>query len=82
MTHANDNFPLVLTRAEAAEMCGISPSGFDNWIRKGIIPPAIIGTRRWSRDAIRDAVNGRSVAVDAALSPYERQKAERHARKA
>ena len=62
-------------------MCRLTPSGFDAWVRKGIVPPAIDGTRRWSRDAIQDAINGRSIGVDAALDPYEKWKAD-NARKA
>jgi hypothetical protein len=76
MSAANDNYPLVLTRAEAADMCRLTPSGFDAWVRKGIVPPALHGTRRWSRDAIRDAINGKVAAVDVGLDPYEKWKAE------
>ncbi len=82
MTPANDNWPLVLTRTQAAAMCGLTPAGFDVWVRKGIVPTALAGTRRWSRDAIKDAINGTSVGVDAVIDPYEKQKAERNARKA
>lgn len=78
---ANDNYPPVLTRREAAAMCRLTPSGFDSWVRRGIVPVAIMGTRRWSRDAILRAISG-DVSVDVELDPYERQKAERNARKA
>lgn len=76
MSAANDNYPLVLTRGEAADMCRLTPSGFDAWVRKGIVPPALPGTRRWSRDAIRDAVNG-GRHVDVELDPFEQWEAER-----
>ncbi|ALN75823.1 AlpA family transcriptional regulator [Aureimonas sp. AU20] len=49
---------LILTRREAAELLGISPSTFDNWVRKGIIPKPLEGTKRWSRAAIERAVSG------------------------
>lgn len=78
---ANDNYPPVLTRAQAAAMCQLTPSGFDAWVRRGIVPPAIMSTRRWSRDAILAAVNGGAIGIDAALDPYEKWKAE-NARKA
>jgi predicted DNA-binding transcriptional regulator AlpA len=54
---ANDNWPIVLTRPEAAAMCGISLSTFDNWVRKDILPGPICGTRRWSRVAIERALS-------------------------
>ena len=55
---ANDNWPLVLTRCEVAEMCAISGPTFDSWVRKGILPGPIQGTRRWSRKAIEQRLAG------------------------
>lgn len=69
MKPANDNHPAALTRQQAAELCGLTPSGFDGWVRRGIVPPAIMGTRRWSRDAILRAIAG--TAVDVELDPME-----------
>ena len=43
MQAANDNWPLVLTRPQAAEMCQISMSTFDVWVRKGTLPRPIRG---------------------------------------
>ena len=73
---ANDNWPFVLTRPEAAEMCRISPQTFDSWVRKGILPGPIPGTRRWSRVAIERGLAGRVVAPVAndQLSPFEQWK--------
>jgi len=68
MTPANDNLPLALTRQQAATLCGLTPSGFDVWVRKGIVPPAIKGTRRWSRAALERALSG---GEDADLDPFE-----------
>lgn len=74
---ANDNYPPVLTRAQAAAMCQLTPAGFDAWVRKGVVPTALPTTRRWSRDAILRAISGvDDVAIDAAVSPYEKWKAE------
>lgn len=50
---------LTLSRTQAAELCGISPSGFDGWVRRGIVPPPIAGTRRWSRVQLERALAGR-----------------------
>lgn len=74
MTAANDNRPLAITRSEAAAMCGLTPQGFDVWVRKGIVPSAIRGTRRWSRVAIEAAVSGSQPENN--LDPYEKWKAE------
>jgi hypothetical protein len=70
---ADDNWPLVLTRPEAAKMCRISVQTFDAWVRKEILPGPIPGTRRWSRIAIEHALAGDIVTsiVDGRLSPFE-----------
>ncbi|WP_139198801.1 hypothetical protein [Devosia sp. YR412] len=49
---------LTLTRLQAAELCGLSPSGFDVWVRRGIVPPPIMGTKRWSRVQLERALAG------------------------
>jgi predicted DNA-binding transcriptional regulator AlpA len=73
---ANDNWPLVLTRREAATMCKISVQTFDAWIRKGLLPRPMAGTRRWSRAAVELALTGGAVAplVDSQHSPFEQWK--------
>lgn len=63
--------PLALTRPQAAALCGLTTSGFDVWVRKGIVPPPIAGTRRWSRAALE-----RALGADAQLDPYEQWKAQ------
>jgi hypothetical protein len=73
---ANDNWHPVLRRSEAAKMCRISLQTFDTWVRKGILPGPIAGTRRWSRRAIERRLEGR-VATESAtekLSPFEQWK--------
>jgi hypothetical protein len=74
--HANDNWPPVLTRREAAKMCRISVQTFDSWVRKGILPGPIPGTRRWSRVAIERGLAGGGIALFAneQLSPFEQWK--------
>lgn len=64
-----DALPLTLTRTQAAKLCGLSPSGFDVWVRKGIVPPPIPGTHRWSKEAIRAALAGMPGANE--LDPFE-----------
>lgn len=53
--------PRGLTREQAAEYCGCeSTSAFDDWVRKGIVPRAMVGTTRWDRKAIDRALDRRS----------------------
>jgi len=79
VNEARYNWPLVLTRFEAAEMCRISVGTFDDWVRKGILPRPIPGTRRWSRTAIERALSGEVVAApaEAQSSPFEEWKRRR-----
>lgn len=46
------NIPRLLSKAEAAEYCGLSIGGFSHWIGAGKIPRAVVGSRRWDRKAI------------------------------
>jgi predicted DNA-binding transcriptional regulator AlpA len=68
---ANDNWPLVLTRQQCADMCRISTSTFDAWVRKKILPGPIRGTRRWSRIAIEHALAGEAATAEPLRSPFE-----------
>lgn len=49
---------LALTRQQAAELCNLTPSGFDSWVRRGILPGPVAGTRRWSSAALERALSG------------------------
>jgi hypothetical protein len=50
--------PRGLTREKAAEYCGCETvTAFDRWVRKGIVPGPIPGTRRWDRKAIDVALD-------------------------
>lgn len=51
---------LTLTRTQAAELCGIGTTTFDSWIRRGVVPPPIAGTKRWSRVQLERALAGQS----------------------
>jgi hypothetical protein len=79
MNDVRYNLPLVVTRFEAAEMCRISVDTFDDWVRKGILPRSISGTRRWSRIAIEHALSGEvsETPVNALPSPFEEWKSRR-----
>lgn len=69
--------PLTLTRAEAAELCSLTPSGFDSWVRRGIIPGPVPGTRRWSRAALEHALGGAATNDDDPEDAYRRWKESR-----
>ena len=49
--------PRGLTREDAAAYCSLTPEGFDEWVRKGIVPGPIKGTQRWDRRAIDHALD-------------------------
>jgi hypothetical protein len=74
-------WPPVLTRHDGAKMCGISVSTFDTWVRKGILPGPIAGTRRWSRRAMERRLAGEIAARSTTdePSPFEQWK-RNHAR--
>jgi hypothetical protein len=68
---------LALTREQAARLCGLAPTGFDVWVRKGIVPGPVKGTRRWSRVALERALGGEVPANDDAEETYRRWKESR-----
>lgn len=49
--------PRLLTKAQAASYCSLSPAGFDDWRRKGAIPAPLSGTARWDRRALDAALD-------------------------
>lgn len=56
----------LMSRAEAAEYCGVSVWTWDKWVRKGDMPAKVIGCR-WDRraiDAALDRLSGISDASD------------------
>ena len=53
--------PRGLTREQAAAYCGCETlAAFDEWVRKEIVPKAMLGTNRWDRKAIDRALDRRS----------------------
>ncbi len=50
--------PRGLTRDQAAAYCGCETTdAFDGWVRRGIVPGPMAGTRRWDRKAIDRALD-------------------------
>lgn len=54
----------LLSKSESAKYCGLSASGFQNWIDQGIMPPALktekANTLRWDKTAIDRAIDAMS----------------------
>lgn len=46
------NQPRMITKVEAAQYCGLTPSGFSSWVKRGVLPNSVPGTNRWDRKAI------------------------------
>lgn len=46
------NQPRLITRSEAALYCGLTTSGFSDWVKRGVLPTPIPGTARWDKRAI------------------------------
>jgi hypothetical protein len=58
--------PRLLTREQAAAVCGLSPEGFDVWRRKGMVPGPLPGTHRFDRKALDAALDKLSGIEDRA----------------
>ncbi|UGX87153.1 helix-turn-helix transcriptional regulator [Phyllobacterium meliloti] len=58
----------LLTRGEAAAYCGLKPSAFSDWVRKGTMPKPINGSRRWDKKAI-DAKLDEIAGIQTARAP-------------
>jgi hypothetical protein len=71
-----DEVGLGKTMVARGLIARISVQTFDLWVRKGILPGPIPGTRRWSRSAIERRLAGGVVASSAIdqLSPFEQWK--------
>ena len=67
--------PRGLSRSAAAMYCGLSLSGFDDWVSRGLFPGAILGTRRWDKKAIDLALDHNSKIEQDQPSAYGRWKA-------
>lgn len=66
--------PRLMTKAEAAAYCRVTPDGFGKWVRSKIVPGPIPGTKRWDRIAL-DAALDRASGIarpEPAETPLER----------
>jgi hypothetical protein len=70
--------PRAVSRDDAAAYCGLSPEGFDEWVRRGIVPGPIPGTHRWDRKAIDLSLDRASgIGTMAYQTPFDEWKARR-----
>lgn len=72
--------PLTYSKQQACAFLGIAQGCFDDWVRRGILPRAISGTRRWSREAIRQSIergldNSPLSEAELALREFENRQA-------
>jgi len=65
--------PRLISRAEAAAYCGITPTCFSMWVASHKMPPSIPGMRKWDKRAI-DAKLDEISGLDANDNedPYEK----------
>lgn len=59
----------LLTREEAAAYCGLKPSAFSDWVRKGTMPKSVAGSRRWDKRAVDAKLDGIAGIQTAGASP-------------
>jgi len=52
--------PRLISKAEAAKYCGLSPAGYDAWQKAGKVPGPLPGTHRYDRRAIDAALDRHS----------------------
>lgn len=76
--------PRVMTKAEAAAYCRLTPSGFTEWVAKKRLPGPIPGTRRWDKAAIDAALDrlsglGGSPSGKSALAQWREKRDARQA---
>ncbi len=67
--------PRLMTKAEAAEYCAITPSRLSQLVKAGTLPRSIPGTTRWDKAAIDRALDNLSgLTAESELSPYQKWK--------
>jgi predicted DNA-binding transcriptional regulator AlpA len=55
--------PRLMSGADAAAYCGVTPATFSKWVADGRAPKPVPGTRRWDRKAIDLALDKASGIV-------------------
>jgi len=76
--------PRLLSRAKAATYCGITRTAFSKWVKAGVMPQTLSGTRRWDKNAIDarlDEISGLASADAQQEDDFEKWSNEREARK-
>ena len=65
--------PRLMSGADAAAYCGLTPVSFAKWVAAGTVPGPLPGTRRWDRKALDLALDKASgiVAATAATDDNE-----------
>lgn len=61
--------PRLMSGADAAAYCGVTPETFSKWVAAGTVPAAVPGTRRWDRKAIDLALDKASGIVAPSIAP-------------
>jgi excisionase family DNA binding protein len=67
---------ILATKRQLAGLLGVSEPTVTNWVKKGIIPGVVPGTRRYCRAAVEAALQARN-ARPAETSPYDEWKRSR-----
>lgn len=73
----------MLSLREAAEYCGLSTSGLGDWVRRGIVPGPMRGTRKWDAKALDlalDKQSGLTTLQSTELNPLDQWLGEQNAR--
>ena len=65
--------PRLMTKAQAAAYCAVTPSRFYQLVKAGTLPTAVPGTTRYDRVAIDRALDKHAgLQSDAELSPLQK----------
>lgn len=49
--------PRLISRPDAAAYCGLTPRGFDDWVKRNIVPGPLPSTKKWDVKAIDAALD-------------------------
>ena len=75
--------PRGMSKEQAAAYAGCETlSAFNDWVRRGVMPGPIPGTRKWDKKAIDtalDRLSGLGPTIEHQLSPYDAWKASQNA---
>jgi|JRYH01.1.fsa_nt_gb hypothetical protein len=75
--------PRLLTRPQAASYLALTAAAFDDWVRRGLIPGPLPGTRRWDRHGIDAAIDRASgLQLTAETTPLDQWRNTRDSRPA